>query len=143
MSFFSKIWAALKKFFTDPTVDQTIETTLTVAQPLIATLLTLTVGAPAAAVASAVIAKVQTGIAAVSKIAADVKAGTTTATSGAQSAISILQTVQTDLGTVLSAAQIKDPTTAAKVTAIVDSVAESLQELVANLSGASAPATAS
>lgn len=140
MSFFSKIWGALKKFFENPTVDQTIETTLTIATPLVATLLTLTVGAPAAAEATAIIAKIQSGIANVGQIAAQVKAGVISASTGAQQAASVLKTVQSDLPAVLSTAQIKDAATSAKITAIVDSVDESLTELITNLS--SVPATA-
>jgi len=143
MSFFSKIWAALKKFFTNPSVDQTIETSLAIVQPLIAAVLTFTMGAPAAAAANSVIAKIQTALAAVGQVAADIKSGVTTSATGAQQVVSVLKTIQSDLATILSASQIKDPATSAKITAIVDSVDESISELITNLTGATAASNAS
>lgn len=143
MSFFSHIWSALKKFFENPSVDQTIETSLTIVQPLVATLLAFTVGAPAAAAATAVIAKIQAAVAAVAQVSADIKAGTMSASTGTQKATAVLKTVQADLGTVLSASQIKDPATSAKITAIVDSVDSTITELIANLgTSAAVPAKA-
>jgi len=140
MSFFSKIWAALKKFFENPSVDKTIETSLALVQPLVAAVLTLTLGAPAAAAANSVIAKIQMALAAVGQVAADIKSGVTSASSGAQQVVAILQTVQNDLPTVLSASQIKDPTTSAKITAIADSVSEAIAELITNLSSSATTA---
>lgn len=131
MSLWTKIEAAFKKIFGSTKWEQTAEAVLSVVGPLLTTILTLTAGAPAAAAASGIIAKVQTAIAAAQKVSTDVQNGLVSSANGAAQVSSLIQTVQADLPTILEAAQIKDPTTLAKVTGIVDSITESLAGLLA------------
>ena len=139
MSFFSKIEAAFKKVFGSSKWEQTAETTLTLVAPLLETLLALTAGAPAATAVGVVIAKIQMGLATAAKLSSDIKAGTVSSANGAQQLSAMLAAVQADLGTLLTATQIKDQTTQAKVTAIVDSISGEVQAIIAALP---TPATA-
>src|ERR1039458_7668805 len=142
MSFFSKIEAAFKKVFGSSKWEQTAETTLTLVAPLLETLLALTAGAPAATAVGVVIAKIQMGLATAAKLSSDIKAGTLNATTGAAQLSAALTAVQADLATVLSAAQIKDQTTQATVTALVDMVSGEVQAILAAVPAPVAPKAA-
>ena len=84
-------------------------------------------GAAGAAAANAIITQVKTGLAAVQAALNSAGAGSTT------SAKTVLQAVVTNLQSLLSVADIKDPATVAAVTKDVDEVIAGLQVAIAAL----------
>jgi hypothetical protein len=130
MSFFKSIESEFKKIFGSTTWEKTAETTLTLISPLLETAVALTTGEPAAAALTAVIAKVQAALAAAVKVLSDVQAGKATSTSAVQTISTTLTAVQSDLQTLLTAGQIKNPATQAKITAIMNTVVGEVQAVL-------------
>jgi hypothetical protein len=144
MSLFASIENEFKKIFGSTKWEMTAETALTLISPLLTTVIALTAGEPAAAAVGAILAKIQSSLAAAIKVLGDVKAGNATSTSAVATLSATLSSVQADLKTLLTAGQIKDPTTQAKVTAVVNTVVGEVQAVLAVIpatGSTSAPAT--
>ncbi len=122
MSFFSEIEKVFKELFGSAKWENTASEVITVVTPLVSTILVFTAGEPAATTFNAVVLKVQNGLAAAAKVISDVSAGTKPSASAASELSTILSSIQSDLGTLLAAGQIKNPATQAKVTAIVNTI---------------------
>jgi hypothetical protein len=115
-TFFEKFDAEFKKLVGEaPAIEVKIAATLPVATKLLATVLTLTAGAPAAAEVSAIVAKVQTGLVTSSVLIQGAAADPTVP--------GILADVTSNLSSIEAAAQIKDPATVAKLNSTVAEIA--------------------
>lgn len=111
MTFFAKVEAKLKEFFTKaPTWESVAAETLKFAAPLTETIVGLVDPAAVPAV-TALVTKIQTGLAAAAVTLEDAGASPTLASG--------LSAVTSNLSALEAAAQIKDPATAAKLTATV------------------------
>lgn len=141
MSFFSKIEKVFKDIFGSNKWEQTAATALSIVSPLVETMAALIAGEPAAALLQGILTKVQAGLSSVSSLAASVAAGTANSTTAAGEAKGILSGVQSQLQSLLTAGQIKDPATLAKVTAIANTIIEESEAILAALPVGAAPAT--
>lgn len=113
MSWFKDIenWMA-KAFNAAPSWQQTASATLTVTAPLLQTIVTLSAGEAAGAEVGSIVSEVQSDMAA---------AATLIKSSGATPTLtSVLGSIQTNLGGLLTAGHIKDQGTLTKVTSIVN-----------------------
>jgi hypothetical protein len=133
MSILAEIEKAFKDIFGSNKWEQTASVTLTFVGPLLTTIISLTAGEPAAAMVSNVLAKVQTGLQTASKVLADVASGNATSATAVATLSTTLTTVQTDLQSLLKAGQIKNPTTVASVTGVVNTIIGELQAILAVL----------
>lgn len=129
-SIYDHVKAAFKKVFDEieqetPKVDQVASTALAVAAPLLTTALALTGNAPAAAEAQSVISKIQSDMAQASALIE--AGGTDTSLPG------LLTSIKTDLPTILTVAQVKDPKTVATITGITDSIIATIEGVEADL----------
>ena len=140
MSFFSKIEKVFKDIFGSNKWEQTAATALSIVSPLVETMVALIAGEPAA-ILQGILTKVQAGLSSVSSLAASVAAGTANSTTAAGEAKGILSGVQSQLQSLLTAGQIKDPATLAKVTAIANTIIEESEAILAALPVGAAPAT--
>lgn len=115
MSFFSKIESWFTKIYGKaPTWEKTASATLTVAAPLVETIVTLVAGEPTAAAVGVVVSQVQSDVAAVAALIS---------TAGpAPSISSILNAITGNLKALLTAGDIKDATTLTKVESVVNLV---------------------
>jgi hypothetical protein len=121
-SFFSRIKAWLKKVLgSAPAWEHTASETLTFAAPLAETIVGLTAGEPAAAAIASVVAKIQTGLAAA--------AVTIEGAGPSPTLTSTLNSVKENITTLLTAGQIKDAATQAKVQAIADTLFEEIEAI--------------
>ena len=114
LSFFGQVKAELKKLFTHvPGWEASAAATLTYVAPMVETAVTL--ADPAAApVVNALISKVQSAMAAAAVV---IKTAGPTPT-----LVTYLNAINSDIAQVEGAAQIKDPATAAKLTALVGTI---------------------
>jgi hypothetical protein len=115
-TFFEKFDTEFKKLVGEaPAIEVKIAATLPVATKLLATVLTLTAGAPAAAAVSAIVAKVQTGLVTSSVLIQGAVNDPTVP--------GILADVTSNLSSIEAAAQITDPATVAKLNSTVAEIA--------------------
>jgi hypothetical protein len=121
MSFLTTLKNDFEKLWHEAPKAETIAASaISFSAPFITELIGLTAGAPAEAEASAVLTKVKTDMAVVSTL---VSTGQTSSPSFATA----LSDITTNLGGILSVAQIKDPATVSKVTSITDTVIEEIE----------------
>jgi hypothetical protein len=114
LSFFARVKAELKRLFVHaPSWEASAAATLTYLAPMVETVVTLTDPAVAPMV-SAIIQRVQSAMAAAAVVMKD--AGPT------PTLVTYLNAVNSDLAQVMSAAQVKDSATRAKITALVSTV---------------------
>lgn len=121
-TFFSKIEAFFKKVFGSTNWERTASATLTVIAPLLTTVITLTAGEPAAAAVSAVITDVQNDLAAASALIGAADSNPTLT--------GIFSAITTNLNGLLSAAEIKNPTTQEQVNSVVGTVLGEIEAIV-------------
>ena len=140
---FSHIKTFLEKVFGSTNWERVAVNTLAVVGPLLTTLVTLTAGAPAGALVSKIISIVQADLQTAATLITSVQSGT--ATGAAAQLQNLLAGVKTNLTSLLTAADIKDADTQAKVSAIVNTVIEEIDAILAEMptSAASAPPAAS
>jgi hypothetical protein len=137
-TFFHDVKAFLGKFFTSPTLQQTITTTLTVGGALVEGILAETGNEPAAAEITNIVNQTKTDLAAAATLA---KSVTPQSGTGAYAQVStILGGVNTNLKTLLTAGHVTNPATVAKVTGIVTAVTDGIEALMAEMPAAPAPA---
>lgn len=141
---FSHIKTFLTKLFGSTNWERVAVNTLSVVGPLLTTLVTLTAGAPAAALVSKIVSTAQSDLQTVAGLVTSVQSGT--ATGAAAQLQNLLAGVKTNLSSLLTAADIKDADTQAKVSAIVNTVIEEIDAILAEMPAAGAapsPAPAS
>lgn len=125
LSFFARVKAELKKLFTHaPGWEASAAATMTYVAPLVETLVTL-VDPELAPVVNALIVKIQSAMAAAAVVIKD--AGP------APTLVTYLRAVQNDLAQVQSAAGVKDAATAAKLTAVIETISAELNAILAEL----------
>lgn len=125
LSFFAKVKAELKRLFTHvPGWEASAAATLTYVAPLVESVVAL-VDPEAAPVVNALIAKVQSAMAAAAVVIKD--AGPT------PTLITYLNAVKGDLAQVEGVAGVKDPVTAAKLTALVGTITGEVEAILAEL----------
>lgn len=95
-----------------PAIEKVMAATLTFVGPILQTIVTLTAGAPTAALVAEVVSKAQSDLAAVN--------GLVTAIGPTSSVASILDGVASDLSALLPAAGITDSATVAKVSLVIN-----------------------
>lgn len=120
-TFFSKVWAELKKLFkAEPKIEQVVQSIVTYAAPLVETIVGLAAGGPAEALVTRIIDTVKSDLATVSVVVQD---GTVAAGSTAEaSIIAALTSIDNNLGELLAAAEVKNSTNVTKITAAVNLV---------------------
>ncbi len=124
-SFFAKVKAELKKLFTHaPGWEASAAATLTYVAPMVETVVAL-VDPAVAPVVDGVIAKVQSAMAAAAVVIKDAGPKPTLVT--------YLNAIQSDLAQVESAAGIKDPVAAARLTALVGTITGEIQAILAEV----------
>jgi hypothetical protein len=128
---FSRIKEFLEKAFGSTTWERVASNTLTIVGPLLTTLITLTAGAPAAALVSGVISKVQADLQTVAGLVTAVQSGN--ASGAAAQVQNLLSGIKTNLSSLLTAADIKDADTQAKVSAIVNTLIEEIDAILAEI----------
>ena len=125
LSFFAKVKAELKKLFMHVRGwEASAAATLTYVAPLVETVVAL-VDPEAAPVVNALIAKVQSAMAAAAVVIKD--AGPT------PTLITYLNAVKGDLAQVEGVAGVKDPVTAAKLTALIGTITGEVEAILAEL----------
>lgn len=137
------LFAHIKSFFTklfgSTNWERVAVNTLAVVGPLLTTLVTLTAGAPAAALVSKIVATAQSDLQTVSSLVTAVQSGTST---GAAAQLqNLLAGVKANLSSLLTAADVKDPDTQAKVSAIVNTVIEEIDAILGELPTSVTPVT--
>jgi hypothetical protein len=132
---FSHIKTFLEKVFGSTNWERVAINTLAVVGPLLTTLVTLTAGAPAAALVSKIISIVQADLQTAATLITSVQSGT--ATGAAAQLQNLLAGVKTNLTSLLTAADIKDADTQAKVSAIVNTVTGEIDAILTEMPTAS------
>ena len=126
LSFFAKVKAELKKLFTHaPGWEASAAATLTYVAPMVETVVAL-VDPVVAPVVNGLIAKAQSAMAAAAVVIKD--AGPT------PTLITYLNAVRNDIALVESAAGVKDPATAAKLTALVGTITAEIEAILSEVS---------
>lgn len=126
ISFFAKVKAELKKLFTHaPGWEASAAATLTYVAPMVEAVVAL-VDPAVAPVVNALIAKAQSAMAAAAVVIKDAGPRPTL--------ITYLSAVKSDIGQVESAAGIKDPVAAAKLTALIGTITEEIEAILAEVS---------
>lgn len=125
-SLFSKIKSIFKKLFgMEPKIAQAISATITVVAPLLETILIVLGDAPVAAIVSDIVETIQTDLAAATALVQS--SGATPTLTG------VLNAVVTNLNSILSAADVKDPVTLEKLTTIVNTLVAEIQAILIEL----------
>jgi hypothetical protein len=125
---FSHIKTFFTKLFGSTNWERVAVNTLAVVGPLLTTLVTLTAGAPAAALVGKIVSTAQADLQTVSSLVTTVQSGTST---GAAAQLqNLLAGVKANLSSLLTAADIKDADTQAKVSAIVNTVIEEIDAIL-------------
>lgn len=124
MSFFSKIEAFLKKALGSTTWEKTASGVLTVAAPLLETAVQLAAGSAAEAAVAEVVGQVQSDLAAVNAVISSATAA------GKVTATSVLGAVQTNLGTLLTSADVKSAAKSSEITTVVSTVISELEAVL-------------
>jgi hypothetical protein len=133
VTFFKKVEAKLKEFFTDaPAWDRTASLTLKVIAPIVGTIIGLLDPAIAPLV-QPFITKIENGLATAGVVLDDVSAPGASVTLA-----SALSDVTTNLSAILGVAQVKNSATLSKVTATVNLLASEASEIVAVIPAAKA-----
>ncbi len=124
MSLFSKIGLWFKKVFgSEAAWERIASATITVIAPLVETIVSLTASEPASAEVTAVVNQIQGDLAAVNLVITSAGGSNVTISS-------LLSAIETNLQTLLTDGQIKDPATLAKVTSVVDLVIGEIQAIL-------------
>lgn len=128
-NFFLHTWDWLKSEAPQAaTWENAASTALKLAAPLLETLVTLTAGAPIAAKVAAIVAQAQADMAGAATVIS--QAGSTT---GGVSITSFLSSVQTNLGTLLTDADVKDATEFTKIESTVTTVLGEVQAIASSM----------
>jgi hypothetical protein len=120
---FAKIKAFFAKVFKSTTWIQVASGTLTVVAPLVETILAL-LAAPLEPEAATIFSEIQADLGAASVLI------TTAGTGGTATLTSVLDSVKTNLALLVPAMKIKDEATAAKVTAVVNTVIGEVEAII-------------
>lgn len=126
MTFFSKIEGWFSKVFSKaPSWQQTASATLTVAAPLLETIVTLSAGEGAGEEVGKIVAEVQSDMAAASALI--------TSSGPTPTLNSVLGSITGNLGALLTAGHIKDPGTLEKVTSVVNTIVGEVEAITSVL----------
>jgi hypothetical protein len=130
-TFFSRVEGFFKKVFGSSKWEKTASTTIAIIAPLLETVLTLTAGAPAAALVAAVVATVQKDLAATAVLIDDVDAGGASVATGPQQIANLLNGIKANLGGLLSVAEVKNSAKIAEITTAVTTVTAEVDAILA------------
>ena len=127
VSFFARVKAELKKLFVHaPGWEASAAATLTYVAPMVETVMTL-VDPAAAPVVNNTISKIQSAMAAAAVV---IKSAGPTPT-----LVTYLDAINNDIAQVQTAAQVKDPATTAKITALVATITREVNAILAEVGG--------
>jgi hypothetical protein len=130
-TFFAKLKAAFEKVFGSTTWEKTALGVISFIAPLLETIVGLAAGGPAEALVAKVISIVQSDLSTLQTVVSD--ATSATSTSGLQTAQNALNSIKTNLSSLLTAAQIKNSTKAADITAAVNTVVGEVDAILENM----------
>jgi hypothetical protein len=125
MSFFKDIEAIFKKVFGSTNWEQTAETTITVAAPMLETIVALAAGGPAAAAVTGVVKQVQNDLAATTMLLRSASGPTVK-----QKISNLITGINANLQTLLADADVKNSAKAAEITAAVNGISGELQAIL-------------
>jgi len=135
---FAHIKNFLEKFFGSTQWERVAMNTLNVVAPLIETVLALTAGEPIAAEVGVIVGKVQAGLKAATDLVTSAQSGTAKDVTGEMK--TVLTGIQSNLTELLAAAQIKNPDTLSKVTAVVNVISQEVTAVLEAMPSTPAPA---
>jgi hypothetical protein len=138
--FWYKVEDAFKKLFGSTTWEKTASSVLTYLAPLLETLVALTAGGPAAALATGIVDTLQSDLATVAAVVNGANA--TPPANELAAVIQALESIETKLAALLTAAEIKNSTNAAKITAVVNTIVGEVEAILENIPKAAATKTA-
>jgi len=118
--FWERVEAAYKKMFGSTSWEKTASSVLTYVAPVAETLVALTAGGPAATLVAGVVAAVQNDLATVSAVVSDATA--TPPANELAAATNALNSIKSNLSSLLNAADVKNSAKATEVTAAVNTV---------------------
>ena len=130
-TFFSEVGKYFKKLFGSTTWEKQVSATISYVSPLLDTVIALTAGAPAAAAVQLVINEIQKGLATLATVVSG--AVSAPSTSGYQTAINALNSIKTNVQSLLTVAEVKNPTDQAKLADIVDTFVGELDAVLENV----------
>jgi hypothetical protein len=131
MTFFNKIVSFFEGIFGNSNWEKTASTTPLVVTPLVESIVTLTAGETDAAQVSKVVTEIQTDLTKVAALITSLQAGTATASSVTTEISAVLDAVQANLDSLLTAGHIKDPATLAKVESITTMIIGEVKAILA------------
>lgn len=137
--FWHRLEAALKKIFGSTTWEKTTSGIITYVAPLLETLIALTAGGPAAALATSIINTVQTDLATVSAVVSGATA--TPPANELQAAVGALNSIKANLGQLLAAAEIKNSGKQAEITLAVNTIVGEIDACLENVPALATPAS--
>jgi hypothetical protein len=126
-SFFKKIDDFFKTIGHEATWEKTASTTLAVAAPLLDTLVTLTLGEPAGELVAKTVSAIQTKMAQASALLAGAEAGV----QGGVTVASVFSDINSNLGTLLADADVKNSKKIAQVESIAKTVTGEISAIMA------------
>lgn len=129
--FWDKVEAAFKKLFGSTKWEQTATSVITYVAPLVETIVGLAAGGPAEALVTSVVNIVKSDLATVSAI---VSGATETPAGTALVAVkNALSSIQTNLGSVLSDADVKNSAKYADITSVVNLIVGEVEAVLSNI----------
>lgn len=143
-TFFEKVVAEFEKLFKTASWEQTAQSVITYAAPLVENLIGLVAGGPAEALVTGVVNIIKSDLATLSAVVTGASAALPAAATDIQVAEAALTSIQNNLSAILQSAEVKSAATAAKVTSVVNTILGEVQALLGSISTAAnhAPATA-
>jgi hypothetical protein len=127
----------LKKMFGSTTWEKTASSTLLYIAPLIETISGLAAGGPAETIVTAVINKVQAALGTLSVVISG--AATTPTASDMAAAVAALNSIKTNLSSLLQVAEVKSAPKSAEITEAVNTVIGEVDAIASNVSTAAVP----
>ena len=137
--FWERVEAAFKKLFGSTTWEKTASAVLSYVAPLLETLVGLTAGGPAETLVAGVVSTVQKDLATIEAVVGDATA--TPPANELAAATEALTSIKTNLGSILTAAEVTNSAEASKITAVVNTIIGEIEAMLANVPSSAAPAT--
>lgn len=131
MSFFSKVWSAIRTFFgSAPAWTKQVSTVITLITPLLQTLVALTAGTSDADAVKKIVAEVQAGLKTLGDLVAQGQSDGTTL----DKVVAILNSIASNLSALLTAGHVKNDRLRTNVEVTVQTIVGEVQAVLAVLS---------
>jgi hypothetical protein len=129
--FFERVEAAFKKLFGSTTWEKTASATITYVAPLLETIVQLTAGSAAETVTAGVVATVQSDLATLSAVVDGATA--TPPANELAAATEALTSIQTNFGSLLAAAEVKNSGKVTEITAVANTIIGEVEAILGNI----------